>query len=70
MPIYEYRCSSCEVSFEKLMKFTDSAPGCPRCNRVDVRKVISQSGFVLKGSGWYRDGYGLKTKQPITSGEK
>lgn len=63
MPIYEYRCSSCEVSFEKLMKFTDNDPQCPRCNRVDVRKVISQSGFILKGSGWYRDGYGLKPNE-------
>ena len=61
MPIYEYRCSSCNAAFEKLMKFGDADPQCPDCGAGEARKMISASGFILKGRGWFRDGYGLKT---------
>jgi predicted nucleic acid-binding Zn ribbon protein len=38
-----------------------------------MRKLVSASSFVLKGSGWYRDSYGLKpsngkTSKPADSG--
>jgi putative FmdB family regulatory protein len=30
MPIYEYRCASCEHRFEKLVR-GEAQPSCPRC---------------------------------------
>jgi predicted nucleic acid-binding Zn ribbon protein len=33
---------------------------CPTCGDDHVRKLISQTSFVLKGGGWYKDHYGLK----------
>ena len=59
MPIYEYQCTTCGHDFDKLQKIGADAPPCPECGE-EVRKKVSASAFVLKGSGWYRDHYGLK----------
>ena len=57
MPLYEYRCSKCGKTFEVLQKFSDAPlkkhPGCGG----KVEKLISASGFHLKGSGWYATDY-------------
>ena len=58
MPLYEYQCKSCSHTFELRQKFSDEpASECPACGG-EVQKLISQSGFALKGGGWYGDGYG------------
>ena len=58
MPLYEYQCKSCNNNFELRQKFSDPpASACPACGG-EVEKLISQSGFALKGDGWYGDGYG------------
>ena len=33
---------------------------CPKCKKHDLKKQISGGAFILKGTGWYRDGYGNK----------
>lgn len=60
MPIYEYRCNDCHAEFERLVKFSDPPlTACPTCGGT-VHKLISQSGFVLKGTGWYVTDYARK----------
>jgi len=44
------------------MKMSGPVPKCPKCDSSEPKKKISVGSFVLKGSGWYKDGYGLKTK--------
>lgn len=62
MPIYEYQCPDCGHPFELLQKFSDPpATDCPKCGAGNVKKLISQTSFVLKGGGWYNDHYGLKS---------
>lgn len=57
MPIYEYQCSKCGV-FEVTQRITeDPLVKCPDC-RSKVRKLISNTSFQLKGSGWYITDYG------------
>jgi putative FmdB family regulatory protein len=57
MPIYEYRCEECG-DFEEMQRITDAPLArCPRCRR-KVRRLISQTSFQLKGSGWYVTDYG------------
>ena len=65
MPLYEYQCKSCDNTFELRQKFSDApASECPACGG-EVEKLISQSGFALKGKGWYGDGYsGSKAAAP------
>jgi putative FmdB family regulatory protein len=57
MPIYEYRCESCNKELEAIQKFSDKPlKTCPECGG-RLAKLISSTSFVLKGSGWYADGY-------------
>ncbi len=56
MPIYEYRCEKCG-DFEQTQRITDPAlDRCPTCRR-KVRRLISNTSFQLKGSGWYVTDY-------------
>lgn len=57
MPIYEYQCSKCGV-FEVTQRITeDPLKKCPGC-RAKVQKLISNTSFQLKGTGWYVTDYG------------
>ena len=52
MPIYEYKCDKCGT-FEATQRITDKALAkCPAC-KGKVKKLISNTSFQLKGSGWY-----------------
>ncbi len=73
MPIYEYKCNECEAVFEEIQKFSDAPIDiCRHCNSTEVEKLISQSSFVLKGGGWYADGYtkGKKKKESTAAPSK
>ena len=60
MPIYEYRCSKCGEIFEAFQKISDKPLShCKFCN-AQVERLISQSSFQLKGSGWYLTDYARK----------
>ena len=65
MPVYEYRCKSCDDRFELRQKFTDPpATACPACGGAVV-KLISQTAFSLKGGGWHNEGYGTRKEPPV-----
>lgn len=56
MPIYEYRCEKCG-DFEQTQRITEpSLQRCPKCRR-KVRRLISNTSFQLRGSGWYVTDY-------------
>jgi len=56
---YEYRCEACDHEWEQQQRITEeSQKDCPRCGLSRAKRQISSGNFVLKGSGWYRDGYG------------
>jgi len=58
MPIYEYACEKCGHEFEREQRITDApVKTCPSCRSRKVRRLISRTAFVLKGSGWYSDLY-------------
>ena len=62
MPIYEYQCDACGLIFEARQKFSDAPLSqCQKCGGA-VQKLISQSAFALKGSGWYQQGYSSAAK--------
>lgn len=57
MPIYEYICRECDYHVEIIQKISDAPlENCERCGGA-VYRPISQTSFLLKGSGWYADGY-------------
>ena len=60
MPIYEYQCQSCGVIVENWQKISDPPlETCESCGG-KMKKLISQSTFHLKGSGWYVTDYARK----------
>ena len=62
MPIYEYRCEKCGNQFEIIQKFSDRPlKSCPSC-KGKLAKLISQTAFQLKGSGWYVTDYARKSE--------
>lgn len=65
MPIYEYKCDECGAIFENFQKITDKDLDiCQSCKKSGIKKLISSSGFRLKGSGWYETDFkGKKAKE-------
>jgi len=69
MPIYEYKCDECGAIFENFQKITDKDLDiCQSCKKSGIKKLISSSGFRLKGSGWYETNFkGKKVKEDKSS---
>ena len=62
MPIYEYECTKCGRVKEAWQKFSDKPlKSCEHCSG-KLHKLISQSAFHLKGTGWYVTDYADKSK--------
>ena len=63
MPIYEYECEKCGITFEAMQNIsakplkTCNGLGCDDKDNGKVNRVVSASGFILKGSGWYTSDY-------------
>ena len=63
MPIYEYECKKCNTTFEAMQSVsakplkTCNGLGCNNRDNGKVRRLVSASGFILKGSGWYTSDY-------------
>ena len=57
MPVYEYQCRSCGKLHEIMQRYTDEPiTKCPECGG-EMKKLISNTSFVLKGTGWYKTDY-------------
>ena len=70
MPIYEYECTKCGQIEEVLQKFSDKPlTKCKKCSG-KLHKLISQSTFHLKGSGWYVTDYAKKSNLTPTTKKK
>ncbi len=58
MPVYEFKCHNGTVT-EKFVKMDTMEIECPKCHK-KAKKIMSPCTFVLKGGGWYADGYSSK----------
>jgi putative FmdB family regulatory protein len=57
MPVYEYRCTSCNQVFEYQQRMADAPKTvCEACSGA-LERLISRSAFQFKGGGWYKDLY-------------
>jgi putative FmdB family regulatory protein len=53
MPVYDYRCSSCDCNFEMKQSFEDKdETSCPECGKTAKRQFIPVP-VIFKGSGFY-----------------
>lgn len=54
MPVYTYRCEACGVQFERHQFFNDAPlKTCPECRKKSLKKVITPTRVIFKGSGFY-----------------
>ena len=62
MPTYDYICTKCSHAWELEQRIVeDPVRKCPKCGANTAKRQISSgAGFILKGGGWYADGYGSK----------
>ncbi len=57
MPIREYKCKDCGNYIEVIQGMNEKPlEKCEKCGG-KLEKLISNSSFVLKGSGWYKTDY-------------
>ncbi len=68
---YEYACTACGHAWEAEQSIS-AAPltECPSCHQASAKRQVSGgAGFILKGGGWYADGYGnQKSANPSAEG--
>jgi putative FmdB family regulatory protein len=63
MPTYSYLCGGCGKSFELEQRISeDPIKQCALCGQPKARRQIVSGNFILKGGGWYSDGYGSSKK--------
>jgi putative FmdB family regulatory protein len=57
---YEYVCTACGHAWEAEQAISAAAlKTCPNCGTDHAKRQVSGgAGFILKGGGWYADGYG------------
>ena len=60
MPMYEYRCTACGHSFEKIQSFSaQPEKECPKCGGELIRPVTAPA-LRFAGAGWYVNDYAAK----------
>ena len=69
MPVYTYRCEACGIQFERHQSFTDNPlKTCPECRKKALKKVITPTKIIFKGSGFYATDH--KSPSGETNGKK
>ena len=59
MPTYHYQCDACGKTYDLEQRITeDPVKKCAKCGKNKARRMITSGNFILKGGGWYADGYG------------
>jgi len=64
MPVYVYECPNCKSTWKIEYKVEERdiwTHLCNKCNTKDMshvmKRIIAPTSFILKGSGWAKDGY-------------
>lgn len=70
MPIYEYKCTKCGKQFEVMRRMADAnLSQCSVCGG-KLKKLITNTSFVLKGGGWYVTDYPSKDRKTAMDAKK
>lgn len=65
MPTYSYSCDACGENFEREQRITEAPiKKCQKCGKPKARRMIASGNFILKGGGWYSDGYSGSGNSP------
>jgi putative FmdB family regulatory protein len=60
MPLYDFKCETCEAEYCHIMKYEDAIKEdliCDECGKPTAKKQMSTIGqMILKGDGFYEPG--------------
>jgi len=71
MPVYTYRCGSCGTQFERHQFFHDAPlKTCPNCKKKALKKVITPTKVIFKGSGFYATDHKSSSSSKSASTDK
>lgn len=71
MPVYTYRCENCGVQFERQQSFSDAPlKTCPECRRKALKKVITPTRIIFKGSGFYATDHKSPSGDAVSTAKK
>jgi putative FmdB family regulatory protein len=71
MPTYEYSCGACGHEFEMSQRISDPPiRTCVKCKKDRAVRQISRPSFILKGGGWYADGYSRRASTTTQTGQE
>jgi putative FmdB family regulatory protein len=54
MPLYSFKCSTCNAATERIVKSDVTYVECPNCSGKAEKQLSAPGGFDLKGDGWYK----------------
>ncbi len=58
MPTYDYKCNTCNYTFELFQRMSDDPiTECPKCKGKVTRLIGAGAGPIFKGSGFYQTDY-------------
>jgi putative FmdB family regulatory protein len=67
MPVYEYLCDGCRKEMEVMQRISEPPLAtCPSCGG-SLQRLISNTSFILKGTGWYVTDYARKGASATSS---
>lgn len=68
---YEYVCEACGHQWEAEQSIKDAPlKKCSACGKPRAKRLVSGgTGFLLKGGGWYADGYGSGSASASSSSD-
>ena len=63
--LYDYECIECKYLMEVEMKITENKTiKCPKCNE-NMKRIITNGNFILKGDCWAKDNYSRGNKETV-----
>lgn len=68
MPLYDLVCD-CGYTKEQVLKLDEKEPVCDKCGR-KMKRAMSAPAFILRGTGWAADSYGIHTSKKKSGGKK
>ncbi len=51
MPLYEYHCGHCDLTFERLIRTAGDQAHCPQCSSIEVEKQLSVPAMAQTAGG-------------------
>ena len=61
MPIFDYKCDSCDHIKECIVRNSEQEIFCEKCNDKMKRQLSTPAGFNFKGSGFSETDYKRKS---------